>query len=361
MTKLNIGCGTEHLPDFVNMDCDPSVQPDVVVSPGEPLPFDDESVSLILVKHVIEHIQPSDVSDSCRDWHRVLRVSGRLELSTPDMPGILAKGVGTFLATHDIDGQLFYGTLGFVDRGDALRHSALYTPFNLSELLARSDFWVRRVESGKAVSACGEEPISLVCHAEKQPSGTLTSALSREVKALLTFDADLPDEYLTELVGYGVFSPFDLMARGLSRTIKQRLLAVALDGDCPQQRRVRVLRALCHKDLAEFSDSERDSIMARLLDLLSSEPGSAEDTVELLHRYVRAVPTSHLDQVAAFVAQRLRDGSLHAVRSAYRVLFSATREQQGNLLDALTEASAPGCLPGRADLRALIDLFGQRA
>ncbi|MCP4148114.1 MAG: hypothetical protein GY757_10235, partial [bacterium] len=55
LLKLNLGCGKRHFPRFVNVDKygEPELRHDLEVTPW---PWEDNSVSKILMLHVLEHI-----------------------------------------------------------------------------------------------------------------------------------------------------------------------------------------------------------------------------------------------------------------------------------------------------------------
>ncbi len=78
--RVNIGAGQTYLPGFVNVDI--SSRADISVDLGrEPLPFPDNSVSLIFSYHTLEHID--DYLFALSEIHRVLRHGGRLLLGLP--------------------------------------------------------------------------------------------------------------------------------------------------------------------------------------------------------------------------------------------------------------------------------------
>ena len=72
MIKLNLGCGTNPVAGFVNLDWDEKVNPDLVfdlnnidgpgAGPEMNLPFENDSVSEFLMSHILEHLErPLDV------------------------------------------------------------------------------------------------------------------------------------------------------------------------------------------------------------------------------------------------------------------------------------------------------------
>lgn len=56
---INLGCGDDHLAGLLNVDYEPAVDPDVVCDLNEtPWPWDDGQFTLIVARHVLEHLDP---------------------------------------------------------------------------------------------------------------------------------------------------------------------------------------------------------------------------------------------------------------------------------------------------------------
>lgn len=84
--KINIGGGKNHpkVLGWTIVDLRPSA--DVVVDISkDPLPFADNSVSLIFCSHTLEHIYPHRLLSVILDFHRVLAPNGILRVSVPDI------------------------------------------------------------------------------------------------------------------------------------------------------------------------------------------------------------------------------------------------------------------------------------
>lgn len=74
MIKLNLGCGYKKQDGFVNVDEDERCHPDVVHDISViPWPFEDNSVEMITLIHVLEHIAP-DPKDYLAFWKEMYRV-----------------------------------------------------------------------------------------------------------------------------------------------------------------------------------------------------------------------------------------------------------------------------------------------
>ena len=80
-TKLNLGCGFDIYPGWINLDRAALPGVDVVHDLEKlPLPFADGSLDYILAKDVLEHV---DYISLLRDLHRILRQGGTLEIRVP--------------------------------------------------------------------------------------------------------------------------------------------------------------------------------------------------------------------------------------------------------------------------------------
>ena len=75
--KLNLGCGRFKKPGFVNVDCDPGLEPDVVQDLNVlPYSFPSGHFRLIEADHVLEHLhEPFRVM---AELHRLLQHGGQL-------------------------------------------------------------------------------------------------------------------------------------------------------------------------------------------------------------------------------------------------------------------------------------------
>ena len=97
MIKLNIGCGGNPLKDYINIDQDSLEQirkryPEKKFEDGLilknhdifNLPFDDSTVDEIKSDSLIEHLNFIQEKKFFNEIKRVIKVGGRLEISTPD-------------------------------------------------------------------------------------------------------------------------------------------------------------------------------------------------------------------------------------------------------------------------------------
>ncbi len=82
---LHIGCGEINSPEFINIDARPlahvHIVTDDITSLGD---FGDESVDLVYMCHILEHIKRDGLVDVLTQIKRVLKKGGVLRISVPD-------------------------------------------------------------------------------------------------------------------------------------------------------------------------------------------------------------------------------------------------------------------------------------
>jgi len=80
--KLNLGCGNQLLPGFVNLDIRKGHGIEVVHNLERyPYPFKDNEFDFILASHVLEHLD--DTVGVMAELHRILKPGGRLVIRFP--------------------------------------------------------------------------------------------------------------------------------------------------------------------------------------------------------------------------------------------------------------------------------------
>jgi hypothetical protein len=83
--RLHLGCGDERRDGWLDVDIDPDTQPDILAS-VESLPMlGDGSVDEIEACHLFEHLTYDQALAALREWHRVLRPGGLLQLELPNL------------------------------------------------------------------------------------------------------------------------------------------------------------------------------------------------------------------------------------------------------------------------------------
>lgn len=101
-TLLHVGCGAKSrqhtTPGFreagwdeVRLDIDPAVRPDIVGSMTDMSGVADASVDALFSSHNIEHLYPHEVPVALREFRRVLKPSGFVVITCPDLQSICAE------------------------------------------------------------------------------------------------------------------------------------------------------------------------------------------------------------------------------------------------------------------------------
>ena len=81
--KLNLGSGIYPASGFINLDIDPSVNPDIVRDVSRGLPFCDNFIDEVRAYHFLEHLSPEDFLFTLSEVHRVLKKGGLFDIIVP--------------------------------------------------------------------------------------------------------------------------------------------------------------------------------------------------------------------------------------------------------------------------------------
>ena len=148
--KLNLGCGLDKRPGYINIDVREEVKPDLVWDLHYvPLPFPDNSVEEVIAKDVIEHVSWRRVEALLKDIHRILKPGGRLYVQVPDLEAIAKKVIlSPDFKYGDLEGfkAISYWVYGAQDYRDNY-HKAGFTIPTLKRLLESIGFRVEGIEN----------------------------------------------------------------------------------------------------------------------------------------------------------------------------------------------------------------------
>jgi SAM-dependent methyltransferase len=156
MRQLHIGPGKDKLPGFETLDIKPGY--DHQADASKWLPFADRTFDLIYASHIIEHIPWYETVNTLKEWHRILRPNGVLEIWTVDALKVakilidqetlcgnqqLPDGWKRYNPTRNpylwCAGRTFaYSKDGKAD--DPNWHKAMFTPFHLMGCLIEAGF-----------------------------------------------------------------------------------------------------------------------------------------------------------------------------------------------------------------------------
>ncbi len=164
--KLNLGCGLDKRPGYVNIDVRREVNPDIVWDlERTPLPFPDNCAEEIIAKDVIEHISWRRVEDLLRDLYRILRPGGRIYVQVPDLEAIARKIIlNPDYCYGDLCGwkAISYWVYGAQDYPENT-HKSGFTISTLRRLLEEVGFVVEKCENDGGTN--------IMCWARKPEGG----------------------------------------------------------------------------------------------------------------------------------------------------------------------------------------------
>ena len=89
--RIEIGCGPFPQRGYIHVDVDPAARHLEALTPAWRLPFPADWAEEIVSVHSLEHIHPSMLLATLREWRRVLRPGGRVRVHVPNAPELMAS------------------------------------------------------------------------------------------------------------------------------------------------------------------------------------------------------------------------------------------------------------------------------
>ena len=89
--KVNVGCGNEPFPGWVNLDLDPAVRADIVWDVTDGLPFPDNSCAFIYSEHFLEHIPVQQGVRFLSECRRSLQPGGVVRIGMPCVQALVRE------------------------------------------------------------------------------------------------------------------------------------------------------------------------------------------------------------------------------------------------------------------------------
>ncbi len=89
--RLNLGCGHDIRPDFVNVDFMKVAGVDMVVDLNGALPWQNDSVDYVYMSHVLEHLK--DPAYSLEEIHRILKPGAIAQIIVPHRKHTIAYSI----------------------------------------------------------------------------------------------------------------------------------------------------------------------------------------------------------------------------------------------------------------------------
>lgn len=84
MFNLNFGSGTSRIQDFISVDLY-APEADLGLDLTRKLPWPDNSVDNIYSSHLVEHLSRSEWEQARKEWARVLKPGGTIEIRCPNI------------------------------------------------------------------------------------------------------------------------------------------------------------------------------------------------------------------------------------------------------------------------------------
>lgn len=154
--RLHIGCADIKIEGFINIDARKTTATDLVANAWDLRSFQDNTVSFIYTRHMIEHLEPDDAISAVAEWFRVLEVGGIIQVICPDIEFHCRQFLGMEQSTITND-QRAHAMAGFFgwripSRGGNLHdnHRWGYSVDSLAEILVKAGFQsIYKVLKGK--------------------------------------------------------------------------------------------------------------------------------------------------------------------------------------------------------------------
>ncbi len=139
--KLNAGCGKNYLKEWINIDINPSIKCDFVMS-AHNLEFENETFEKVMALHVIEHLGFFKTRYFLSESYRILKDGGNILIETPH----IEKAFENFLKAETASEREII--LGWIYGSESLYQNHLYCfPLELLErLISQAGFEVVRTE-----------------------------------------------------------------------------------------------------------------------------------------------------------------------------------------------------------------------
>ena len=89
--KLNLGCGSNKIEGWVNVDLVEEFKPDLLHDISLPFPYKDNSVDEILAKDILEHFDKYLRYVVFYEWARILKIGGIITIVVPNFPKVIRR------------------------------------------------------------------------------------------------------------------------------------------------------------------------------------------------------------------------------------------------------------------------------
>ncbi len=136
--NINLGSGNTKLKGYINLDKKEGDNIDVVHNLKNPLPYKDGEVDNLFASHIIEHFWWNKTIKILKDWYRVLKPGGTLEIWTVDLDKVIYR-----MLTNADNPTMMYDANWRIfgkDEPEGMNHHSIFTRRYLSLLLTNVGF-----------------------------------------------------------------------------------------------------------------------------------------------------------------------------------------------------------------------------
>jgi predicted SAM-dependent methyltransferase len=84
-SRLNLGCGLNHKPDYLNVDFRDIYTPDLIADIRALTMLPSDYYEEMLANHCLQHVAQHEVLPTLKEWFRVLQPGGQLQLQVPNV------------------------------------------------------------------------------------------------------------------------------------------------------------------------------------------------------------------------------------------------------------------------------------
>ena len=99
-TSINVGCGYDKRPGFLNVDMDPACAPDVLIVDNDFSVLPRGHFRYLVARDVLEHIPRSQSLAALLEWSDLLMMGGQAEVETSSILDALAQMIDKPYATQ---------------------------------------------------------------------------------------------------------------------------------------------------------------------------------------------------------------------------------------------------------------------
>ena len=114
--KLHLGCGRNYKEGYINCDISNELKIDRIVDLEKPLPFEDDSISEIIIEHCIEHI--NNLYQLLEEFQRICKDDAIINIKVPYFSSESAFSTMTHVRF------ITYTTFDFLDKNNPVHYDA---------------------------------------------------------------------------------------------------------------------------------------------------------------------------------------------------------------------------------------------